>query len=274
MSRLSQIEKGAFIKLFNRSGYVLDFSTNDFDIFTMDCVGVALCQQYQLSKGKSLMEYAHNAQEDDIIKLYDALLAHYEFHYQKEIESGDDYAKLYMKCRGVMDRIKSITVPLANSANVLTAKFSSDYLSAQINLMLEMPRQNPTEAIGKAKEFIESCCRTILEKNTITPDKNWDVGRLVGETVKLLKLTPQNIPDTTPEAESIKSLLGNLRGIASNMATIRNAYGSGHGKSANYKGLEERHAKLAVGSAITLVQFLWDSYEKQLTKTQPQANNP
>ena len=31
---LNGIEKGAFHKLFNRGGYVLDFSTNEFDVFT------------------------------------------------------------------------------------------------------------------------------------------------------------------------------------------------------------------------------------------------
>ena len=51
-----------------------------------------------------------------------------------------------------------------------------------------------------------------------------------------------------------------LKGIASQIAIIRNAYGSGHGKSASYKGLQERHAKLAIGSSVTLVNFLWDSF--------------
>lgn len=54
-----------------------------------------------------------------------------------------------------------------------------------------------------------------------------------------------------------------MKNIAQNIATIRNAYGSGHGRSASYKGLEERHAKLAVGSSLTLVNFLWDSYERR-----------
>ena len=43
------IEKGGFLKLFNRGGYVLDFSTNDFDSFTMESIGVPLCQKYQMS---------------------------------------------------------------------------------------------------------------------------------------------------------------------------------------------------------------------------------
>lgn len=40
-------------------------------------------------------------------------------------------------------------------------------------------------------------------------------------------------------------------------------FGSGHGKSASYVGLEERHAKLAVGCSITFVDFIWSTYESR-----------
>ena len=38
---MNNTEKVLFLKLFNRGGYVLDFSTADFDTFTMESVGVA-----------------------------------------------------------------------------------------------------------------------------------------------------------------------------------------------------------------------------------------
>jgi len=41
----------------------------------------------------------------------------------------------------------------------LKNNFSSDYLSKQIDLMLQMQVSNPTNAIGMAKELIESCCK-------------------------------------------------------------------------------------------------------------------
>jgi hypothetical protein len=63
-------------------------------------------------------------------------------------------------------------------------------------------------------------------------------------------------------AKSIKAILGNLKAIAQGVAELRNLYGSGHGKSSSYKGLESRHASLAIGSSTTLVRFLWDSYER------------
>lgn len=62
--------------------------------------------------------------------------------------------------------------------------------------------------------------------------------------------------------KSIKAILGNLKAIAQGVAELRNLYGSGHGKSSSYKGLESRHASLAIGSSTTLVRFLWDSYER------------
>lgn len=263
MSRLSQIEKGIFMKLFNRDGYVLNFSTNEFDVFTLESVGVPLCDIYKQSKGKSLMTYIGKASEADTIKLLRDLLDYYEAHYEYEIENDDEYSKTYSRCKDIMERILYKQNPLASAAIKLKEKFSSEYLSAQIDLMLKMQSENPTEAIGKAKELIESCCKTILDENRIEWDKNWDVGQLTGETVKLLKLMPKDIHDTAPASTEVKAILGNLRAIATNLAALRNPYGSGHGKSATYKGLEERHAKLAVGSSITFVNFLWDTHERR-----------
>lgn len=265
MGKINNIEKGAFVKLFNRGGYVLDFSTPDFDAFTMNSIGVALCQKYGLSKGKSLISYTDEAGENEIIKLCTDLLQYYETlypNYANEIENNKEIANLYGRCKSTIARINSVNTLIAPSIHNLKEKFSSEYISAQIELMIKMQSENPTEAIGKAKELIESCCKTILEDKDVTVDKNWDINKLVDETAKLLKLNPKDIPDNTPEITAIKAILGNLKAIASNVANLRNSYGSGHGKSAKYKGLEERHAKLAVGSSVTLVSFLWDSHEK------------
>ena len=170
MPRLSQIEKGIFMKLFNRGGYVLNFSTNEFDVFTLESVGVPLCEIYKQSKGKSLMTYIGEASEDDTIKLLKDLLDYYEAHYEYEIENDDEYSKTYSRCKDITERILYNKNSLASAAIRLKEKFSSEYLSAQIDLMLKMQSENPTEAIGKAKELIESCCKTILDEKGV----EWD----------------------------------------------------------------------------------------------------
>ena len=274
METLTKIEIGTFLKLFNRGGYVLDFSTNDFDIFTMDSIGVALCEKYKMSKGKSLTAYINDVSDNDAAKLLKDLLEYYEEHYEWEynenVDEGLGYfhqynaenALLYKKCRTYMDRVLNIATPLVANASELAEKFSSEYLAKQIQLMLKMQTENPTDAIGKAKELIESCCKTILDNEKIAWDKNWDIGKLTGETLNLLRLTPKSIPNDDPVSENIKAVLGNLRGITTKLAEIRNPYGSGHGKSASFTGLDVRHAKLAVGCSITFVTFLWDTYEE------------
>ena len=148
----------------------------------------------------------------------------------------------------------------------LEKKFNSDYMRAQIIQMNESVTKNPSDAIGKAKELVESCCKTILENKGVTIDKNWEVPRLMKETCSALKLTPDDIPDTAKASETIRGLLQKLAAIAHNMAELRNPYGTGHGKSANYKGLSPRHARLAVGAATTSVHFLWETYEEQEEK--------
>lgn len=270
---MDKLERGLFVKLFNRGGYVLDFSTSDFDTFTMESVGVALCAKYGLSKGKSLNEFIQNGDGKMADKLLLDLFKYYEISYgnfERETfpdengkvynEYGREYASTYHKCKTIAHRLSPTGLYADTSAQTIKEAFSSDYIDKQVELMLSMQKENPTEAIGKAKELIESCCKAILEANSQEIDKNWDVPKLVGQTMEFLRITPSYISDTIPAAKSMKSILGNLRAIATGVAELRNPYGSGHGKSPSYKGLEERHAKLAVGSALTLVNFLWDSH--------------
>ena len=173
----------------------------------------------------------------------------------------EKYAKLYQKCKEVVDRLEGSTVVITQTAEELKMKFSSEYLSRQIDLMVKMQVSDPTNAIGMAKELIESCCKTILDEKGIAYTKNDDVPQLADKTMDALNLLPANVQPTDRGADAIKAVLGNLRAIPTKLAEIRNPFGSGHGKSASFKGLEVRHAKLAVGSSITFVDFVWSTYE-------------
>ena len=84
---ISYIERTYFNDLLNRGGYVLDFSTYRFDEFTLHSVGTALCEKYNLSKGKSLNEFINEEDNDKVVKLLDDLLEYYEVRYSLEIES-------------------------------------------------------------------------------------------------------------------------------------------------------------------------------------------
>jgi hypothetical protein len=165
--------------------------------------------------------------------------------------------------------ITTKNIVIEQQAESLTEKFNSEYLSIQIKTMNEMIEKNPYDAIGKAKELLESCYKTILKENSVIIENDWDVIRLTKEACKFLKLTPDSISDTVKASDTIKKLLGNLAAISQSMAELRNSYGSGHGKDAHFKGLSPRHARLAVGSAVTAVYYIWETYEEQQARCQP-----
>lgn len=264
---ISKIEIGACLNFFNQGGYVLDFSTNEFDNFTGEVVGVFVCSQYKMSKGKSLTAYANDAPENDLIKLFAALMQHYEL--STEIERDREYNperfSQYKRCKAIIDKASNGDF---NSlvASQIKSEFNSDYINSQIQLMITIQDENPTEAIGKAKELIESCCKTILEKIGVTLNPKWDLTNLIDEVFKRFKIMPRDIDENIKGAKSIKQILGNLKAIGQGVAELRNLYGSGHGKSETYKGLEPRHAQLAIGSSITLVKFMWESYKRNYVK--------
>ena len=93
--------------------------------------------------------------------------------------------------------------------------------------------------------------------------KDKDGKKVQNNTLENLNLLPSNVQSTDRGADAIRAVLGNLRAIPTKLAEIRNPFGSGHGKSASFHGLEIRHAKLAVGSSVTFVDFIWSSYESQ-----------
>lgn len=279
MAIIKKKEEGTFLLLFNRDGYVLDFTNNAFDVFTTASIGEAIQTKYGMSKGKSLVAYLNEASDSDRTKLLIDLFHHYEdemeYEYNKDYEDDfnwsdisrydEKYAKIYHKCKEVVDKLEGGTVVIAKTAEELKEKFSSDYLSRQIDLMVQMQVSDPTNAIGMAKELIESCCKTILDERCIAYTKDDDVPQLASKTMDVLNLLPANVNPNDRGADAIKAVLGNLRAIPTKLAEIRNPFGSGHGKSASYQGLETRHAKLAVGSSITFVDFIWSTYES--TKT-------
>ena len=283
MSGITKMEEGTFLMLFNRSGYVLNFSTNDFDIFTTNSIGEALCEKFGLSKGKSLTAYLNNASDENRFKLISDLFYYYkenmEYEYNENYEDDiywvssvsrydERYARSYKKCKVIMDRLEGVPSVITKTADNLKNKFSSEYMSRQIELMVSMQLTNPTNAIGLSKELIESCCKTILDELNIEWGKNDDVPQLANKTLNALNLLPVNVQETDQGAEAIRAVLGNLRAITTKLAEIRNPFGSGHGKSASFQGLETRHAKLAVGSSITFVDFIWSTYENQKKKVQ------
>lgn len=138
--------------------------------------------------------------------------------------------------------------------------FDSSYVDTQVDLMYKMIETAPNSAIGKAKELIEICCKTILDEKGITYSTELDLIQLMRVACDSIGLSAKKLPEGTKEKEIASRILGNLVNISQGMAELRNLYGDGHGKNKNFKPLPSRYARLAVGACVTAVNFIWDTY--------------
>ncbi|CUL57017.1 abortive infection family protein [Listeria monocytogenes] len=144
----------------------------------------------------------------------------------------------------------------------LKDKFSSEYIDDQIDIMLSMVDSNPNIAIGKAKELIESCAKSILEDLKIE-HKNLNYIQLVKLVLKELNLNADSQDKDSKIGNVAAKILGNLSSINQSMAELRNLFGDGHGRAKSFKSLPPRYARLSVGVAITTTYFMWETYQER-----------
>ncbi|MDT4849447.1 hypothetical protein FQZ97_835690 [compost metagenome] len=120
--------------------------------------------------------------------------------------------------------------------------------------------RDPALAIGTAKELVETCCKSILTKRDVPFTKSDDLGDLTKRVTKALQLVPEGVSEAAKGAENIKMILRNLSQLTSNLAQLRGLYGTGHGRDGQHRGLQPRHARLAVASAVAFIDFVSETY--------------
>ncbi|EKT4065498.1 abortive infection family protein [Stenotrophomonas maltophilia] len=146
------------------------------------------------------------------------------------------------------------------------AKAVADFLEAgamarQIERMQNAITADPEVAIGAAKDFVESCCKTILGRLGVDLGKSSDINDLTKRVAKELELVPEDVSDRAKGADNIRLILRNLTAMTNHLAELRGRYGTGHGPRGNHRGLQPRHARLAVNAALAYVWFVTDTYQ-------------
>jgi hypothetical protein len=123
---------------------------------------------------------------------------------------------------------------------------------------------DPSLAIGTAKDLVESCCKSILARQKVAVSRTATLPDLTKLLAKELKLVPEGISDEAKGAETIRLLLRNLAAVTQYLSELRSLYGSGHGRDGRHRGLEPRHARLAVGAAVAFIDFMAETYHQRI----------
>ena len=142
----------------------------------------------------------------------------------------------------------------------VAASLHSNNLYEDLRRLERVGDTEPGEAIALAKEIVESCCKLILDDRGVSYQEKADIPELLKLLRKEIQILPQGIKENARAANEIREILTSLGKIAHALGPIRNAYGKGHGRGRDFKGLEPRHARLAVGAASTFVDFVLDRH--------------
>lgn len=143
------------------------------------------------------------------------------------------------------------------------ATIASDVLPDASAIRVELARlersldEDPSLAIGKAKNLIEATAKAVLAQKGQPVATNVNVPTLVKGAMEALGVHP----DQADAAKSplIRDILTDLRDIALKIGTLRNKVGDGHGSSAAVTGIEARDSRLAVRAAIAWCAYMLDS---------------
>lgn len=87
------------------------------------------------------------------------------------------------------ERIGNKNLIATTQAKEIEQEFNSKYISSQISIMNDSIEIAPNVAIGKAKELLETCCKTILNEQQIPYSSELDLTQLMKRTCESIGLS-------------------------------------------------------------------------------------
>ncbi|MGB8021811.1 MAG: abortive infection family protein [Candidatus Nanopelagicales bacterium] len=133
---------------------------------------------------------------------------------------------------------------------------------------------DPEALVGQAKELIETACKTILGITGAGPETHYEVPELVNKTLIHLGLHPKDADkkvEDPAEARALKRVFGGLSSVLTGTAELRNARGTGHGRS-GAPLVDERLARMTAGMVLPGIVYLCEIYEHSVRKGATPAN--
>lgn len=253
---------------YNEDGYILDFGNDRFNDFTENSIGERIQENlnekagvYAYSKGKAFNYFIDHSNDNKIYKLV-CDLHNYLSVLVDDKDVGKDYKDLLIKSKEIVTELEQeyTDFNLYSTSEKLKIYFDDNLISKQINLMLDEVYTSPNNAIGKAKNLVETCFKFILSEFEVEYTNSDDFMTLRKKATKALNLDVKE--NATAKADkNIKKMLSSFTQIISGLNELRNNFGDGHGIDDSFDILPSRYAKLAVNSAITIVDFYLETFE-------------
>jgi len=151
---------------------------------------------------------------------------------------------------------------MAGSREVIAAGVS--HIEQQVSAIESAMADNPGLVFDLAKTLLESVCKAILTDKAQSIDPNWDLPRLIKETLRCLTLVPTGLPAAAEAEESLRKMVGGLNTAIHGICEVRNGFGfASHGKDPAFVQLDQVQALLVARSSDAIVDFLYKIHRGQ-----------
>jgi hypothetical protein len=142
-------------------------------------------------------------------------------------------------------------------ANITDAAVIREHLE---RIATAIEKDDPRQAIGSAKELIESTAKLVLSERGDSYADADDLPALVSKAQQSLAVHPAGRAPGPDGSEAVKKILGAATTVTTGVAELRNrGYGTGHGPGTVGPRLSTRHARLAINAARLWCEFMLDT---------------
>jgi len=172
------------------------------------------------------------------------------------------HSQVYTRSEAVPDAMLPDGTVL-DAAATAAARLQVAEMRRQVERIRRDYVNDPEAVVGQVKELVESACKTILGLTGTGPETEQDVPALVSAALRHLGLHPAILGDgaDATEARALKRLFGGLSTVLQGAAELRNARGTGHGRS-GAPVVDSALARLAAGMVLPAVIYLCEAYEQ------------
>lgn len=123
---------------------------------------------------------------------------------------------------------------------------------------------DPGLAFTHCRGLLETVCKTILADRGVTTEPDANSNRLMSQTLKVLKLTPDEFDGDDRVEEGVADVLRGLNQLTNGIVALRNSQGVGpHGKDALEAVLDADYAIISAHAVDAAAALLYRMHRKQ-----------
>jgi hypothetical protein len=126
-----------------------------------------------------------------------------------------------------------------------------------------LANDDPADAIGGAKELVESVCRTVVRLIGEPAPVRAQLVEIAEAALDALALVPAHGDETKAGDSLVRTCLQHLAAVVANLAELGTQYGSNHRRDRKAERLSPRSARLAVGAAVAFAGCVAETYAER-----------